>query len=304
MFKKQAAFKSASNIRNSERRNLIGEVRAAYPQGFEGQSEEWCKERIDSILPSSGIEATAFTSTKGQKGILYTHNEHAIFVKTGSTFLPTLYTIWKCEGLIPTVLTGSQVLPHLQSGSDLMIKGMFEYSSSIKAGDVVGIRVNDRDHIIAIGTAALDFDSITREEGGKGIITHLCLGDTIYRETDNDALAFEAQQDSNVESAITAAPTSQSHPQVVGVSGEKGPIEDEDQSADKPVDQEAMDQSAIDEAFGKALLYGMYMLTSTGEESNFSLPVNASTLFDSHVLPYLPRHPDLVIKKSSCKWLL
>lgn len=288
MFKKPAAYKPATTIRNSDRKALTAEIQHVFPAAFQDKTPEESKLLLDLILPSSGIESSTFTTTKGHRGILYSHLSEAIFIRVEQTLIPTLQTIWKCAALVPTVLTGSQVLTNLQTGSDLMVKGMFEFSPDVKAGSVVGIRITDRTHVVAVGTAAIDFDRIKREDGGKGILTCICLGDTITPEAsypvqitgedvtpELESLAFE-------ESAKSGA--------------------SEHSQREEIIESPALTTEEIDEAFVQALLYGLYTLSSTDRQSSLSLPINPSSLIDTYVLPFLPStHPDLVLKKTTCQ---
>lgn len=295
MFKKQANYKSSTTIRGSERKSLVADVQRLFPGAFTNRSQDEVRDLLESILPGSGIESAAFTSTKGSRGVLYSHSGVPVFVKYEDKLIPSLQTVWKCPQLVTTVLTGAQVLANLASGSDLMVKGMFDYSSTVKRGEVVGIRVTDRDYIVALGTAAIDFEKVNRDEGGKGIINCISLGDTITPEA--SYTVFTAMQEKAKSLHVTEGlqGLALDEPlQEVEVKEEQVPVVD----AQEP----PMATSEIDEAFVQALLYGLYSIFSTGEQTNISLPINSSTLIDTYVLPYLPsKHTDLTLKKTSCR---
>ncbi|CCG82378.1 putative RNA binding protein Ligatin/Tma64 [Taphrina deformans PYCC 5710] len=288
MFKKQATYKSATAIRNSERKSLVADVRRIYAPTFEDKSEEDIKEIVDLILPASGIEASTYTSTKGHRGTLYSCGNVAIFIRFETHLVPTLHTFWKCPDLTTTVLTGSQVLGNLQAGSDLMVKGMFEYSSRVKAGEVVGIRITGKSHIVAVGLAAVDFDKVNREAGGKGLLLVTCLGDTVtpesaYPTEDNIAQEVKLNQD------ISSLSLTENEPDTKSVQ-----VEDEGVQEEFP----GLSTAEIDAAFSQALLFGLH--AASGAQQEIQLPIPSSTLVDAHVLPFLPsRHPDLVFKKTS-----
>lgn len=296
MFKKEAAYKPSATIRGSERKTLAADVQSHFPSVFIDKTPEEIKETIDSIVPTSGIESVTFTSTKGQRGTLYSHSAEPIFVKVEGKLIPSLQTVWRHPTLVTTVLTGAQVLANLARGSDLMTKGMFDYSANVKTGQVVGIRVTDRDYIVALGTAAIDFDKIDKEEGGKGIFSCLCLGDTITPEASYLAISEQLAQ---------AALLTEKIGNITVDDDNSEPVPEEDDVVEHEVTIEQaeppMTTPDIDNAFYQALLYGLYTVESNGDRSDVSLPISSSTLVDTYLLPYLPtRHPDLVFRKTSC----
>lgn len=291
MFKKSATYKPAATIRNSERKALAAEVQLCYSAAFQNTTAEEVKALLELILPSSGIESSSFTTTKGQRGLLYTHHSDPIFVRLAETLVPTLQTIWKCPTMIPTVLTGAQVLANLQTGSDLMVKGMFDFSPSVKAGAVVGIRVTDRSHIVAVGLAAIDFDKVKREDGGKGVLTYICMGDTITPEESYPAMVPRKEEIDALQS--------------LSLENVQGAKSQESCQEEIPQDLPAMTIEEIDDSFVQALLYGLYSLSSVDRQSTLSLPISSSSLIDTYVLPFLPStHPDLVLKKTTCRFTI
>lgn len=93
MFKKQASFKPASTIRNSERKALAADIQTRFPRVFISKTPEESKELLEVILPLSGIEAAPFTTTKGLRGVLYSHGNLAILIKYEDKLVPTLSTL-------------------------------------------------------------------------------------------------------------------------------------------------------------------------------------------------------------------
>lgn len=300
MFKKQATYKSATAIRNSDRKTLVADVRRLYALAFEEKSEEEIKEIVDLILPSSGIEASAFSSTKGHRGTLYSHNNVAIFIKFETHLVPTLHTLWKYSALTTTALTGAQVLSNLQAGSDLMVKGMFEYSSRVKSGEAVGIRITGgKSKVIAVGLAAVDFDKVDRVAGGKGLLLVTCLGDTITPESAYPTVDEAKQDATELSQALTSVVLGKQETDVKADQLEK----DEEDNKDVQQDSTGLSTSEIDAAFSQALLYGLHGVS--GAQQEISLPMPSSSLVDAHVLPFLPlKHPDLVFKKTSCEFMV
>lgn len=304
MFKKGATYKSSATIRGSERKSLTADLLAQFPACFTDKSPEEVKEILDDILPTSGIESASFTSTKGHRGTLYFLSSVPIFIKHDNRLVPTLQTMWKLPCLIPTVLTGAQVLTNLASGSDLMVKGMFDYSADIKQGQVVGIRVTDKEHVVALGTSAIDFDKVDTAQSGKGILTWVCLGDTITPEAAYlDFCRSQAQSDSiTIETEKLQLDDTNPDGTTIKEDAEERSVQD-GSAADVEQAEPPMATADIDNAFYQALLYGLYTVESTGEQASLSFPINSSTLVDTYLLPYLPsRHPDLTFKKTSCNY--
>ena len=259
MFKKSPNYKPTSRIRNSERKQLVNDLTSRF-------------EYDASLLPAE-IEATLFVTSKGQKGQLYSADGHALFIKFEQCIVPTLHVIWRAQSMLPTVLTGSQVLPKLQAGSDLMVKGMFNFSPDVRQGDVVAIHVNDRDHAVAVGVAALDFKDINDTTTGKGLLLITCIGDALHPGIEMPIKDEGVETKETEESVPTDAMA----------------VLDIEKAAS------SMTTEKVDQAFVQALLYGLH------DKTDLSLPMSSSTLMDMIVLPYLPSHPDLQIKKTSWK---
>ncbi len=283
MFKKGYTVKSSSLLRSSDRKALVNEVQERFRDAFANLADEDIRTTLELVVPKD-IEVAPCSTYRGISGLLYTSDKKPLFLRFGESLIPSLHTLWLYPELLTAVLTPDVVLEHLQSGSDLMMKGMYEYSRGVRRGDAVAIRTPARPYVIAVGTALLDFAQIAQENGGKGVSLVSCLGDQLH---DGKLVPVHTMPRPYDESKLEC-------------SG--------DTDSTSNITQETMPETPelsvpeIDRIFSDALLYGLYDTVSESKEASLMLPMSASTLIDSYVLPFLPlRHENLVLKKTSFK---
>ncbi|KAF9302558.1 hypothetical protein BGZ74_005179 [Mortierella antarctica] len=268
--------------------------------------------------------------------------------KKDSLIVPSLYMIWKFPTLIPGLTTWNPVVDKLKNGADLMIPGVITANTEIpdiEEGCLVVIRARGNRYPLAIGTMAVSGKVIASSRGivpPKGKAVHILhvhedqlwimgnkqnlpsdwasgpkpvLGDEYESTDDEDGDATDDDVRELADSLGTSV--------VLDVKG-KGRAELDDASvteacertestieAPAPIEAEpvvVLSTAEVDQALSEALLQ-VLKFKITEANSKELLPMNASTLYSSYVLPNRSRGraAEADIKKSSwkklAKWL-
>ncbi|RXW25184.1 hypothetical protein EST38_g715 [Candolleomyces aberdarensis] len=169
MFKKPLSnLKTSSALRSSDRRKLKQRVTSAF---------NLSPEDGDLLVPD-GIESVKFSTHLEEPGVAYLSSEGDplwfTIGKGSDELIPTIYTLWKKDDLLPFLSTPAAVIPILTGGADLMIPG---------EGTLVSIRQYSRkdDKVylsvpLAVGQMALPSDQLTsggKEKGKAVLMTHV-----------------------------------------------------------------------------------------------------------------------------------
>ncbi|KAG0356535.1 hypothetical protein BG005_004533 [Podila minutissima] len=268
--------------------------------------------------------------------------------KKDSLIVPSLYMIWKFPTLIPGLTTWNPVVDKLKNGADLMIPGVITANTEIpdiEEGCLVVIRARGNRYPLAIGTMAVSGKVIASSRGivpPKGKAVHILhvhedqlwimgnkqnlpsdwasgpkpvLGDEYESTDDEDGDATDDDVRELADSLGTSV--------VLDVKG-KGRAELDDASVTEacertestievpaPIEAEpvvVLSTAEVDQALSEALLQ-VLKFKITEANSKELLPMNASTLYSSYVLPNRSRGraAEADIKKSSwkklAKWL-
>ncbi|KAF9185243.1 hypothetical protein BGZ51_002767 [Haplosporangium sp. Z 767] len=266
--------------------------------------------------------------------------------KKDSLILPSVYTLWKFPTLIPGLTTWNPVVDKLRNGADLMIPGVITANNTevpdLDEGALVVIRARGNKYPLAIGTMAVSGQVIAASRGklppkGKAVhIYHIHL-DQLWAmgskmefpadwaegpsvPVDENEYETDGEDDADGELVKDMKKIS------INVSKGKARAKDEsetelgheladNQSGDQQMEQEQQQEPAtvlsteeVDKFLQEALLQ-VLKFKITENVSKELLPMNASTLYSSYVLPNRARGraADADIKKSSwkklAKWL-
>ncbi|KAG0089448.1 hypothetical protein BGZ93_011028 [Podila epicladia] len=269
--------------------------------------------------------------------------------KKESLIVPSLYMIWKFPTLIPGLTTWNPVVDKLKNGADLMIPGVITANTEIpdiEEGCLVVIRARGNRYPLAIGTMAVSGKVIASSRGivpPKGKAVHILhvhedqlwvmgnkqnlpsdwasgpkpvLGDE-YESTDGED--GDATDEEDVRELADSLGTSV----VLDINGKEraeldySPVTEACErtlstiEAPAPVEEEpivVLSTAEVDQALSEALLQ-VLKFKITEANSKELLPMNASTLYSSYVLPNRSRGraAEADIKKSSwkklAKWL-
>ncbi|KAF9428709.1 hypothetical protein BGZ94_001360 [Podila epigama] len=265
--------------------------------------------------------------------------------KKDSMIVPSLYMVWKFPDLIPGLTTWNPVVDKLKNGADLMIPGVITANTDIpevEEGALVVIRARGNRYPLAIGTMAVSGQVIASSRGSmppKGKAVHIlhvhedqlwamgnkqefpsdwasgpkvALGDE-YESTDAEDNDEDDDEDKDHSKSDIQELTKDVNEIQIADQKQKGRAEsDEPSVADGDVESTsqpvALTTAEVDQALSEALLQVLKFKIIEANAKEL-LPMNASTLYSSYVLPNRARGraTDVDIKKSSwkklAKWL-
>ncbi|KAI8606610.1 hypothetical protein EDD21DRAFT_400249 [Dissophora ornata] len=267
--------------------------------------------------------------------------------KKNSMILPTVYTLWKFPNLIPALTTWNPVVDKLRNGADLMIPGVITANDTkvpdLEEGAPVAILARGNKYPLGVGTMAASGREITASRGSvppKGKAVHIlhvhqdqlwAMGSKLefpedWSEGPKVPLddEYESSDDEDADEAKDL--TKDLADVVISDSKGKAPVRDEelihtDEGHENDVSDTKVEQpegpaeeaivlstDEVDKYLQEALLQ-VLKFKITEATSKELLPLNASTLYSSYVLPNRApgRAAEADIKKSSwkkmAKWL-
>ncbi|KIM41927.1 hypothetical protein M413DRAFT_445131 [Hebeloma cylindrosporum] len=302
MFKKPLSnLKTSAPLRSSDRRKLKQRIVAAY--GLTG-------EEGDALVPD-GILSLKFSTHINEPGVAYIgpNGDPLWFTigKASEDLIPTVYTLWKKEDLLPFLSTPAAVIPILIGGADLMIPGVMHCPPSLREHQLVAIRqyvtIGDRPALsppVVIGRMALPSDQLRSpaKEKGKAVLVVHAWKDFLFDmgsktdlppETILTTSSAQEHEDDPVErdeegETATSPPPSEKPP-----SPTPEPVE-----APTSVSYTA---GEVTELLNKALL--QVISTTLKSLPSSSFPIPATLLYTNHILPSRPAFPTLVISPAS-----
>ncbi|KAM6493195.1 eukaryotic translation initiation factor SUI1 family protein [Amanita muscaria] len=182
MFKKPLANpKTSVPLRGSDRRKFKQRVVAAF-----GVSQD----EGDQLVPE-GLKSIKFSS-RNQPGVAYLGPEGDplwfTIGKDSDELIPTIYTLWKKQDLVPFVSTPPYVMPILVRGADLMIPGVIQCSTlPIAKNQLVSVCQYDHKEEdptlsapLVIGRMAISSDKMTGNGKGKAVFVLHAWNDHLW----------------------------------------------------------------------------------------------------------------------------
>ncbi|ORZ06806.1 hypothetical protein BCR41DRAFT_311427 [Lobosporangium transversale] len=341
MFKKPvASLKSFSPLRSSDRRRLRDEILANFPSLREMPPIN--DTPINAIIAPEGLQSAKFTSYIEEPGTLYTDAEGTPLWfkisgnssnKKDSLIVPTVYMLWQLPNLIPALTTWNPVVDKLRNGADLMIPGVITthgvHVPDLEEGALVTILARGNKYPLAIGTMALSGQEIIsskHSQSPKGKAVHIlhvhqdqlwAMGNkpdfpADYADTSKPPLGDEYDEDSDEDKGEKLEDTKESSDRNlnnVNDNHSEGVTEvSSGQLAEPTGETVSLSTEEVDNYLHDALLH-VLKFKITESVSKELLPMNASTLYSSYILPNRARGKaaEADIKKSSwkklAKWL-
>ncbi|TEB33710.1 eukaryotic translation initiation factor SUI1 family protein [Coprinellus micaceus] len=293
MFKKPLSnLKTSAPLRSSDRRKLKQRVITA----FNLQAED------GDVLVPDGIESVKFSTHLEEPGVAYLSKEGDplwfTIGKGSEDLIPTVYTLWKKDDLLPFLSTPQMVIPVLTGGADLMIPGVVHHTPGLPEGSLVSIHQfslkegkTQLSVPLAVGHMAIPSNRLTAggTEKGKAVLVahawrdHLWeMGskpdvpeDTVLGEQKPENEGAKDQEDGD---EVTPVPPSE-----IG-SGE-------------PSQEVSYSTQEVSELLAKSLLQAISTSLSSAPPSAFPIP--ATLFYTNHILPSRPAFPTLVLAPSS-----
>ncbi|KAG0006405.1 hypothetical protein BGZ65_008450 [Modicella reniformis] len=335
MFKKPlASLKSFSPLRSSDRRRLRDEILASFP--VLRDMEPINDTPITAIITPEGLQSAKFISYIEEPGTLYTDAEGTPLwfkisaSKRDSIIVPTVYMLWKFPNLIPGLTTWNPVVDKLRNGADLMIPGVITANNTevpdLDEGALVVIFARGNKYPIGVGTMAISGRTIASSRGslpprGKAVHILHVHDDQLWAMGNNPDLPADWEQglkaplDNEYESSgdendEDAAPVRDEEDLETRTDNENHGLEDiTEQSVEPAQETIVLSTEEVDRYLQEALLQVLKFKITEGVAKEL-LPMNASTLYSSYVLPNRARgraSEAADIKKSSwkklAKWL-
>ncbi|QRV92723.1 translation initiation factor SUI1 [Ceratobasidium sp. AG-Ba] len=284
MFKKPPhKLFTSSALRNSDVKALRQRAVSLFPNA----------EPVTDELVPKGIMSCKFDTHLDETGTLYMSAEkEPLWFAMGrralsqSSLVPTVYTLWKCPNLLPTISTPSAVIPILVGGADLMIPGVVPSPiiPTLAEGQLVAIAQYRSTTPLVVGSMALAGSQLKddTDQKGKAVITLHAAGDTLW--------AMGSKQEppeGKVETSVRDGEVDEMVDEVakldVGESGDGASVTEETtiSRGRLPTAQE------VETTLRGTTLYALSKLDPS------SLPMPASTLYSSHILPSRPARPVL-----------
>ncbi|KAJ3522981.1 hypothetical protein NMY22_g11649 [Coprinellus aureogranulatus] len=279
MFKKPLSnLKTSAPLRSSDRRKLKQRVVTA----FNLQAEDG--DLLVAYLSKEG-DPLWFTIGKGSEDLI-----------------PTVYTLWKKDNLLPFLSTPSAVIPVLTGGADLMIPGVVHHTPRLAEGSLVSIRQYSRkegkDHLsapLAVGQMALPSDQLSsggKEKGKAVLIAHVWKDHLWDMGSKPDAPEDKAVQMGGSE------PSSEEAAPVVQEGGDEAtPPPPSEIDPEEPALSVSYTPHEVSELLLKSLLQAISTLLASVPSSTFPIP--ATLFYTNYILPSRPAFPTLVLAPSS-----
>ncbi|KAK9475712.1 hypothetical protein V1514DRAFT_339275 [Lipomyces japonicus] len=320
MFRKKPNIKSYAPLRSSDRRKLLTQI----VEKFGLSADTLPAETKELILPSD-IRSAKFTAhATGERGSVFVGSDvKPLWIELDdNTIVPTVYLLWKCPFLIPTVHTWPPVIEKLRNGADMMLPGLIPpFPDGLVKGSIVAIASADSPTVpLAVGICDLTLTGVTRVQGqhGKAVLIVQVHGDelpvkgniSVPKELDWEVPRIEETTEvKKITEVLERADISQD----VQESSAKLLIEQEPQpiteltnseldsgSQSQPQQvSEGPSTAEIDEAFRQALIYTIY---ESRTEYPISFPQISSTFISSYILPHLHfSYASTPIKQTSWK---
>ncbi|KAJ1973816.1 hypothetical protein H4R34_004946 [Dimargaris verticillata] len=322
MFKKPFTLKNQSKVRSSDQRQLWQQIVAAYgnawaiagaaqvadhsishssgiateiPADLAPLTQEPTQTQLMALALSEQPAAARFITHVDDKGTLYFGDGkdplwfQTLLDKPPPMVIPTMYTLWQFPTMLPVIQTHPPVLGHLVSGADLMLPGIVVPADGLPtftAGQVVAIATTASPLPIAVGYALLPSTDMAKAAGtakGKAVSVLHTYKDYLWQHGCQKPYPRLPPTELSVPPSSTSRDTTPK------------PI-----TAD-PVPE--LSPAEVDDCLYRCLLQAL-STTLDAKALKPLLPLSASTLYSSYMLPCRAAHlPSLDVKKSTYKKL-
>ncbi|GJQ78855.1 hypothetical protein Trydic_g8647 [Trypoxylus dichotomus] len=306
MFKKLLKIKSNTQLKTTERKAFRETILKAFPKLTEDD--------VEKVFPKKELAfCMKIVTSKNNTVLVYLVQKRAIAFEIDGTLYPSLYLLWKCNDLIPSITTSSFVISKIMNGADLMAPGIIRDPSKcdvFQANQLVSINSNDNIAPIAIGVTTISshyLESI--DPRGKCVIIYHVHGDKLCSLEDMSVLPIPNLGPPkwltySVESTNDFPPLSgngetgdisliEEVSETLAVSTIDGGEEENIATIDNDVDEVVdMDKILID-----------CFLTAIKYSKNLELPMLTSSFYKLVVMPLCPPDKNLDMKKTSFKKL-
>ncbi|KAJ2503128.1 hypothetical protein GGH96_000571 [Coemansia sp. RSA 1972] len=269
------------------------------------------KLQLADDLPTK-LQTQKFVSHIGDKGDIISSSTDPLWIRTtldtNTVLVPTVYTQWQHLHMLPILWTWPVVIEKLQGGADLMTAGLVVPLGGlpvITKGSLVAVCAHGEMAARAVGVMSVDTREIRQVVGAKGKAVRVVhtYRDWLWEAGSKDEPpeipvgSVDAEDSAGVEDpADTTDTTDAVESAMEDLSVQDAAAESESTTAVhvSPAEMDALLMTSLKQAMATVLNE-----KHTGEQ----LPIAASTLFSTYMLPNAPRTAELDVKKSSYKKL-
>lgn len=304
MFIKQFRIKSNVRLRNSDRKRLRSQIEALFPRLTATELDAVCP-------PKEDLFQLKLMCHSGEAVVAYCLTSEPMFFERDDRLLPTVYALWRVPSLLPFLTTMDAVLERLSGGADLMAPGVGAYSEDFaqaKPGDAIAVRLaNSGESAVAVGSLLVSPATVmSPQRRGKAVAVAHVYGDNLWaygsKQTlpksersaerdefeDDDDRGSEEEEEAEAQCPAESLDTSELAEMLRTNATLTTAVPE---AAETPVDS----VEAMDELLESCMLSAL--------RSKLTLPMLASTLYSTHVLPRCPPGRFLDLKKTSHKKL-
>ncbi|XP_012690440.2 eukaryotic translation initiation factor 2D [Clupea harengus] len=332
MFEKAFRVKSNTVIKGSDRRKLRTEIAAAFPA--------LSTDELSELVPNKDeLNVVKVYAHKGDAVTFYVLHKNPIFFQLEKQIYPTVYALWRCPEMLPTLITWPAVIQKLAGGADLMLPGVVVPPCGlpeVARGNCCAIMAVGNRAPVAVGTVNMsNLDMMSSGMKGKGVnVLHTYMdqlwafGDksvppTITATGDKDASEEMLEGDGSGEEEGTGEEVEQEDgegepypvserngltvinstcPNIKELSLAEREEEQADEEEEQGDDDGEHDSRSPQEQMDELLLQCFFQALKTKVKKS-ELPLLTSTFLRVHMVSCCPGGKHLDIKKSSYKKL-
>lgn len=300
MFKKPPQPKPSSNIKSSERRQLLAEV----CKTFQIEKSHLSKQDELALVPAT-IKQASYQSIQGHKGTIYFDSAECPvwFRPRDQPLYPSIYTLWRAAYLLPIVLTNSHVIGKLTNHANLMLPGCIPpFDARAVRGAMVAVASYEKPSVVmAIGHCSLNltqFDNVVGRTGTAVTIVH-SYDDELFRLYDEDvpvpdsvSTEMPTIEEEEEEEEVGEGEAGGVDGKAGGVDGVSGGIDGvsggvEEDTAQQDADNLAESVSELSVEDTEHLFIRAFI--QSVKVGNVEVPITASKIMSDHILKNFPR---------------
>ncbi|KAM6493188.1 eukaryotic translation initiation factor SUI1 family protein [Amanita muscaria] len=303
MFKKPLGnLKTSAPLRGSDRRKFKQRVVTAF-----GVSQD----EGDQLVPE-GLQSIKFNTYLNEQGVAYLGPEGDplwfTIGKGSDELIPTIYTLWKKQDLVPFMSTPPSVIPVLVGGADLMIRGVIQRPTQPIAKDqLVSVCQYDRKEEkptlsapLVIGRMAISSDQMTEDGKGKAVFVLHAWNDHLWDmgskpDVPEPSVIAEATREEGEDSGPQEPSTLEQEQEQLSPT--------QTSSSPHTTTIASYTPQEVTDILHKSLLHSISTILSSLPVSSFPIP--STQFYTNYILPCRPATTtnDVTIKNSTHKSL-
>ena len=179
-------------MKGSDKKKFKSDIRKRFPYFTDPDVDQ---DLLNDLIPNKEeLIVTKIETHNGEYVLLYQQKQKntTLFfeLEKEKTIFPTLFTLWQCPSMLPTMTTCAPVVQKLANGADLMLPGIIINDSlgtkaygdgKIKKDDIMSVNLDNNKACVAVGTSALSSEDMYMSgKRGKALKILHCFGDHLW----------------------------------------------------------------------------------------------------------------------------